>query len=123
MRACERTSCEGGEPREQIDRIEGRRRTVTLARQAAAEPGELRVRSPVVVFHPGEMVLSSGPASKRRTLLDRIALFVDRDFDGSPAERYTEASRSRQRTLEMRGTDSSRARRRSKRSWPSTVPR
>ena len=35
------------------------------------------IASPVVVFHPGEMALSSGPASERRTLLDRIALFVD----------------------------------------------
>jgi DNA replication and repair protein RecF len=60
------------------------------------------VRSPVVVFHPAEMVLSSGPASKRRTLLDRVALFSDPTSMDHLA-RYTAASRSRQRALELRG--------------------
>src|SRR4029079_19474075 len=58
--------------------------------------------SPVVVFHPAEMVLSSGPASKRRTLLDRVALFADPTSMDHLA-RYTVASRSRQRVLELRG--------------------
>jgi DNA replication and repair protein RecF len=49
------------------------------------------------------MVLSSGPASKRRTLLDRIALFVD-PTSMDHLKRYTVASRSRQRLLETRGT-------------------
>jgi DNA replication and repair protein RecF len=48
------------------------------------------------------MVLSSGPASKRRTLLDRIALFVD-PTSMDHLKRYTVASRSRQRVLETRG--------------------
>jgi DNA replication and repair protein RecF len=48
------------------------------------------------------MVLSSGPASKRRTLLDRVALFVDPSSMDHLA-RYTVASRSRQRALETRG--------------------
>lgn len=34
-------------------------------------------RSPVVVFHPDELALSTGAAAHRRTLLDRVALFVD----------------------------------------------
>src|SRR5438270_4016658 len=48
------------------------------------------------------MVISSGPASKRRTLLDRVALFVD-NASMDHLARYTAASRSRQRALELRG--------------------
>lgn len=62
--------------------------------------------SPVVVFHPGEIALSSGAGSERRRLLDRVALF------SSPAAaddlaRYTRAVRSRQSVLESRGPSSS----------------
>ena len=32
--------------------------------------------SPVVVFHPGELTLSSGSGSERRRLLDRVSLFA-----------------------------------------------
>lgn len=58
--------------------------------------------SPVVVFHPGEVVLSMGGGAERRRLLDRVALFI------SPASsvdrgRYARALRERQRALEVRG--------------------
>ena len=35
------------------------------------------VRSPVICFHSAEMELSIGPASARRTLLDRVSLFLE----------------------------------------------
>lgn len=60
-------------------------------------------RTPVVVFHPGDLELASGSASVRRTLLDRVALFVD-PTSGDDRLRYTRALRERQRTLEERGT-------------------
>ena len=63
---------------------------------------ELRGSIPVVVFHPGEMVLSSGPASARRTLLDRIALYLT-PTSLDHAQRYALAARARQRALVLRG--------------------
>jgi DNA replication and repair protein RecF len=95
---------EGDERREQSVGLEGSRRSVKLAGKRPPSFADYAVRSPVVVFHPAEMVLSSGPAAKRRTLLDRVALFVDPTSMDHLA-RYTEASRSRQRALELRGAD------------------
>jgi DNA replication and repair protein RecF len=97
---------DAGERREQSVGLEGSRRMVKLAGKRPPSFADYAVRSPVVVFHPGEMVLSSGPAQKRRTLLDRVALFVDPTSMDHLA-RYTEASRSRQRALEVRGADAS----------------
>ena len=94
---------EGGDAREQVIGLRGSTRTVASAGKRPPSLASYAVQSPAVVFHPGEMVLSSGPASKRRTLLDRIALFVD-PTSMDHAKRYTEASRSRQRVLETRGT-------------------
>jgi DNA replication and repair protein RecF len=96
---------EGDEKREQTIGLEGSRRVVALAGKRPPSLASYAVQSPVVVFHPGEMALSSGPASKRRTLLDRVALFVDKTSMDHLA-RYTEASRSRQRALEQRGGQS-----------------
>jgi DNA replication and repair protein RecF len=95
---------EADERREQSVGLEGSRRSVKLAGKRPASFATYAVRSPVVVFHPGEMALSSGPAQKRRTLLDRVALFVDATSMDHLA-RYTEASRSRQRALEVRGAE------------------
>jgi DNA replication and repair protein RecF len=94
---------EAGAPREQVIGLRGATRTVTAAGKRPPSLASYAVQSPAVVFHPGEMVLSSGPASKRRTLLDRIALFVD-PSSMDHLKRYTVASRSRQRVLETRGT-------------------
>lgn len=90
------------ETREQVLGLEGSRRKVTLDGKRPPSLASYAVKSPVVVFHPGELTLSSGPAGKRRTLLDRVALFVDATSTDH-LQRYTEASRARQRLLEMRG--------------------
>lgn len=74
-------------------RIDGRRPT-SLASYA--------VRTPVVVFHPGEVALSMGSGAERRRMLDRIALFV-RATSMDELERYGRAMRERQRALETRG--------------------
>lgn len=58
---------------------------------------------PVVAFHPGDLTLASGPAGGRRTLLDRVGLYVDPA--GAEARlAYQEAQRARQKTLVERGT-------------------
>lgn len=59
-------------------------------------------RTPVVVFHPGDLVLVSGPAENRRTLLDRVALFRE-PSSADHRQRYGKALRERQRVLEERG--------------------
>lgn len=64
------------------------------------------VRTPMVVFHPGEISLSMGASSERRRLLDRTALYL------APAamdelECFTKALRARQRALEARGASAS----------------
>ena len=61
-------------------------------------------RTPVVLFHPGDLALVASGAAARRTLLDRIALFVE------PASmmhraRYGRALQGRQRALAERGTN------------------
>ena len=60
------------------------------------------VRTPMVVFHPGEIALSMGASSERRRLLDRTALYLAPASMGE-LDSYTKALRARQRTLETRG--------------------
>jgi DNA replication and repair protein RecF len=64
------------------------------------------LRTPVVVFHPGEISLSMGGGSERRRLLDRLALYA-RAGSLDDLERYQRATRERQRALETRGTSAS----------------
>jgi DNA replication and repair protein RecF len=55
-------------------------------------------RSPVVVFDPQQMTLSTGSASGRRTLLDRVTLFTDPPV-ATHLSRYRRALRERQLLL------------------------
>jgi DNA replication and repair protein RecF len=59
---------------------------------------EYATRSPVVAFHPEELGLSSGPAQGRRTLLDRLALFMDPASVDARA-RYARALKARHELL------------------------
>jgi DNA replication and repair protein RecF len=95
---------DGDDEREQAIGVEGSKRHVTLSGNRPSSLASYAVQSPVVIFHPGEMVLSSGPASARRTLLDRIALFID-PTSMDHFRRYAVALRARQRTLETRGAN------------------
>lgn len=94
---------EGSDEREQVVGLQGSTRRVMLAGKRPPSFAAYAVRSPVVVFHPGELTLSSGPASCRRLLLDRLGLFVDPTYLDH-VQRYTACVRSRQRTLEVRGS-------------------
>jgi DNA replication and repair protein RecF len=62
-------------------------------------------RAPVIVFHPDEMALSTGPASGRRQLLDRLALYLDPE-SAEHRSRYSQALKARQQLLLARSTGS-----------------
>ena len=94
---------EDGLVREQRVSLRPNGRTVTFDRKRPESLASYATRTPVVVFHPGDLALASGPASGRRRLLDRIALF----FDPSSADhrhRYERSLKARLVTLEQRGT-------------------
>lgn len=61
------------------------------------------IRTPVVVFHPGELSLTMGTAAVRRTLMDRVALFLD-PSSLAAHRAYTRAMKERQKALEREGT-------------------
>ena len=58
------------------------------------------VRTPVVVFHPGELALTMGSATGRRTLLDRAALFFDPRSHAEHAA-YQQAMKERMKHLQV----------------------
>jgi DNA replication and repair protein RecF len=80
----------------------------TLVRVNNKKPGSLAEYaklSPAVVFHPGELLLSAGPSALRRKLLDRVSLFLQAQTLHF-LERYGQAQRARQKTLQVRGPQS-----------------
>lgn len=88
--------------REQRAVLTGARRSVLINGKRPETLSAYAVQTPVVVFHPGDLELSSGSAALRRTLLDRVGLFLD---PGSADARsnYQKSQRERQRILEERG--------------------
>ncbi len=84
--------------REQLASIEVKKVTVRVDGNKPATLGEYATRSPVVVFHPHELELSSGAAGGRRLLLDRLALFRSARSSEHRA-RYGLALKSRQQLL------------------------
>lgn len=84
--------------REQTAAVEGSRSVVRIDNNRPASLAEYATRSPVVAFHPEELALSSGPASGRRTLLDRLALFM-RPASADHRARYTQALKARHELL------------------------
>lgn len=92
---------EGSSPlaREQTAAVRGSSAVVRIDGNRPASLAEFATRSPVVVFHPEEMTLSTGPALGRRTLLDRIALFMDPSATDHRA-RYAHAVKARQKLLQ-----------------------
>lgn len=75
------------------------RRSLFIEDKRAQRLSSYAVRTPVVIFHPGNLTLVSGGAAGRRTLLDRIALFLD-PASGEARADYQRAQRERQRLLE-----------------------
>ena len=60
------------------------------------------LRTPVVVFHPGELELTMGAAVRRRTFLDRVALFIDAQSHYAH-QAYEQAMKNRQKLLQSDG--------------------
>lgn len=58
--------------------------------------------TPIIVFHPGDLALVSGPATLRRSLLDRI-LVHSHPLGAAARLRYQEAQKERHRLLQEKG--------------------
>lgn len=88
--------------RQQQATLQGNKRSFLLDGQRSATLGEFATRSPIVVFHPGDLGLVAGPAAGRRTLLDRLVLFSC-PMSSVRRSRYQQALRERQALLTQRG--------------------
>jgi DNA replication and repair protein RecF len=87
-----------GVRREQSLAVQEGKRILRLDGEPPSSLGYYATRSPVVVFDPQQMLLSTGPASGRRTLLDRVALF-HQPVIGVEGSRYRRALQERQALL------------------------
>lgn len=96
----------GGLGREQLASVDEGQRVVKIDERRPPSLAAYAVRSPVVCFHGAEMELSTGAASARRTLLDRVSMFLD-PASLDHRERYRKALRERQRALSVRGPEAS----------------
>jgi DNA replication and repair protein RecF len=96
---------EAGMSRTQRAVLHPTRRSFFLDETRATRLGEYAVRTPVVVFHPGDLELISGGSVGRRKLLDRLALYLE-PSSGDTRSRYQRAQRERQLILERRGPNS-----------------
>ena len=89
-------------PREQSVGVRAGARLAKIDDKRPPNLAAYAVRTPVVVFHPGEVALSQGGGAERRRLLDRVALYLTPASLGE-LEAYTRAMRARQCALETRG--------------------
>jgi DNA replication and repair protein RecF len=94
---------EDGIRREQRVTLTSRTRAVLVDGKKPETLASYATKTPIVVVHPGDLAILSGAASERRTVLDRIALFVD-PASADSRFRYTRATRARQVALDLRGT-------------------
>jgi DNA replication and repair protein RecF len=97
---------EEAEAREQSVGLKVGARLARVDGKKAASLASYALRTPVVVFHPGEISLSMGGGAERRRLLDRLALYLQAS-SLDDLERYQRAMRARQRALDLRGTSAS----------------
>jgi DNA replication and repair protein RecF len=93
-------------PREQFVEL-GSRRRVQLDGKRPPTLASFALATPIVLFEPGTLVLSQGPAAERRKLLDRVAVHLAAASGGGDAilrdaERYRRAHLHRKRALEGR---------------------
>jgi len=78
------------------------RKSTLIDGKRVAKVADFAVRTPVVVFHPADLSLVSGPAALRRTLLARVSLYLD-PLTMEMRRTYIQALRERQRLLSDRG--------------------
>ena len=92
-----------GDPRIQSVGLKTGSRLVRIDDKRPPSLAAYAVRTPIVVFHPGEMTLSMGSSAERRRLLDRTSLYIVPQ-SMADLEAYTRALKERQRALDTRGT-------------------
>lgn len=97
---------EDGEARVQSVGLEPGKRVVRIDDKRPPSLAAYAVRTPVVVFHPGEISLSMGASGERRRLLDRTALYLAPQ-SMAELDAYSRALKARQKTLETRGVGAS----------------
>lgn len=78
--------------------IEGRRRHVTIDGERIKRLTDYATRSPVVVFEPRQLSMTTGPPTERRIMLDRLTLFTHPNVV-EDRSRYSRALKERQRLL------------------------
>jgi len=93
---------EGDRPRTQRLSLSGEGRAMFIDEQRATRLADYATRTPVIVFHPGDLDLTMGGATARRDLLDRVGLFSGPGLLDD-RRRYRQAVRERQKVLELRG--------------------
>jgi DNA replication and repair protein RecF len=81
-------------------------RELLIDDKTPARLADYAIKSPIVVFQPGDLQLIAGSASGRRKLLDRVALFLN-PASLDHRQRFQRAQRERQRLLETRGAGAS----------------
>jgi DNA replication and repair protein RecF len=91
--------------REQTLAVVGTRRSVTVDGKRPRTLAWFALLTPIVIFEPASLVLTQGPASERRRLLDRVAVHLAARSGGGEAlvhdaERYRRAHLQRKRALE-----------------------
>jgi DNA replication and repair protein RecF len=79
-------------------RVERARAALLVNDQRPKSLAAYAVQSPVVVFHPDELALSTGPAAHRRKLMDRLVLYTI-PANASAASEYARALKARQELL------------------------
>lgn len=100
------TLSDDGEPRVQSVGLKPGMRLVRIDDKRPPSLAAYAVRTPIVVFHPGEMSLSMGSSAERRKLLDRTSLYMAPQ-SMADLEAFTRAQKERQRALETRGVTAS----------------
>jgi DNA replication and repair protein RecF len=93
---------EESQPRAQRFTVSDAGRAVLCDGERPERLSTYATRTPVVVFHPGDLDLTMGGATTRRDLLDRVGLFTDPTL-ADDRRRYRQALRERQKVLEARG--------------------
>ena len=86
------------ENREQRIGLAAGERSMIIDGNRVKRAADYAVRTPVIAFHPGDLELANGPALTRRTLLDRLIVYLN-PAAADDRQRYLKAVREHQRAL------------------------
>jgi DNA replication and repair protein RecF len=88
--------------RDQMATFGPRSRSFSLDGKSVRRHLDYAIKTPVIAFHPGDLVLCTGPSSGRRTLLSRLLLYLD-PTAAEASQAYRLALRERQALLSRPG--------------------